>query len=228
MQGLDINGILWQIAIVLPPLIFAITVHEAAHGWAASLLGDQTAQKQGRISLNPLRHVDPIGTLVVPLGLFVLTFGQMTFGWAKPVPVNFSNLKNPRRDMMLVAIAGPASNFLMAAFWSFFIYAQIYLLPVEGEVGRWLFEMRTVGILINVLLGMLNLLPIPPLDGSRILAAVLPARAAAVLDRIEPFGVFILIGLVLVLLFTGQLGALIEPPLGAVVGIFQGLPGAVN
>jgi Zn-dependent protease len=228
MQGLDLGEILWKVAVVLPPLIFAITFHETAHGWAAKQLGDMTAFREGRISLNPFRHIDPIGTLIVPLGLFAMTLGQLTFGWAKPVPVNFANLRRPRRDMMLVAIAGPVSNFLMAALWSFLIFAQIYVLPVEGEVGRWLFEMRTAGIVINVALGMLNLLPIPPLDGSRILAAVLPARAAAVLDRIEPFGVLIVIGLVVVLLYTGQLGPLIEPPLGAMVRFFQGLPGVVS
>lgn len=228
MQGFDIAEILWKVAVVLPPLVFAITVHEAAHGWAAKQLGDMTAFNQGRISLNPLRHIDPIGTLVVPLGLFAMTFGQMTFGWAKPVPVDVRNLKRQRRDMMYVAIAGPVSNFIMAALWSLLILAQIYVLPVEGAVGQWLFEMRNAGILINVALGMLNLLPIPPLDGSRVLAAVLPPRAAAVLDRMEPFGVFIVIGLVVVLLFTGQLGPLIEPPLGAMVAFFQALPGAVT
>ena len=228
MEGFDVAEILWKVAVVLPPLIFAITVHEAAHGWAANQLGDPTAFREGRISLNPFRHIDPIGTLVVPLGLFAITLGQLTFGWAKPVPVDFSNLKHQRRDMMLVAIAGPISNFVMAALWSLLIFAQIYLLPVEGEMGRWLFEMRSAGILINVALAMLNLLPIPPLDGSRVLAAVLPARAAAVLDRIEPFGVLIVIALVVVLLLTGQLGPLIEPPLGAMVGFFHALPGAFN
>lgn len=227
MQGFDIAEILWKVAVVLPPLVFAITVHEAAHGWAAKQLGDLTAYKQGRISLNPFRHVDPIGTFVVPLGLFALTLGQLTFGWARPVPVDYKNLKHQRRDMMLVAIAGPISNFVMAALWSLLIIAQIYVLPVEGSVGQWLFEMRNAGILVNVALGMLNLLPIPPLDGSRILAAVVPPRAAAVLDRIEPFGIFIVIGLVVFLLLTGRLGPLVEPPLGAMVAFFEALPGAV-
>jgi len=227
MQGIDFAGILWKVAIYLPPLIFAITIHETAHGWVAKQLGDMTAHAEGRISLNPLKHVDPVGTLLVPLRLYALTLGQLTFGWAKPVPVNFKNLKSPRRDMMLVAIAGPISNFLMAIAWSFLIYAQIYLLPVEGDVGEWLFQMRNFGIFVNVALGLVNLLPIPPLDGSRVLAAVLPARAAAVLDRMERFGILILIGLLGGLWYLGLLGQLVEPPLGATLRFFQSLPGVI-
>jgi Zn-dependent protease len=228
MQGIDFGGILWTISVVAVPLILAITVHEMAHGWAAMKLGDFTAHSQGRVSLNPLRHVDPVGTIAVPLGLYLVTLGQVTFGWARPVPVNARNFANPRRDMMFVALAGPASNFLMAAIWSFLIYAQIYLLPVEGEAGRLLFEMRNAGIFINVLLGMLNLVPIPPLDGSRVLAAIVPARIAVLLDRMERYGILVLIALVAVLWYTGYLGPLVEAPLGAAVGFFHTLPGAFN
>ncbi len=228
MQGFDFANLWWTLAVAGPPLILAITVHEMAHGWAAMKLGDTTASDLGRVSLNPIRHVDPIGTLAVPIGLYILSFGLMTFGWARPVPVNAKNLRRPRRDMALVALAGPASNFLMAIIWSFSVYLQIYLLPVEGELGRWIFEMRNAGIFVNVVLGMFNLLPIPPLDGGRVLAAVLPSRAAAVLDRIERFGVIVVIGLILVLAFTGRLGPLIEPPLGAAVSFFTRLPGAIN
>ena len=225
MQSIDFSQILWTMAVFVPPLIFAITVHETAHGWVAKQLGDPTADREGRLTLNPIKHVDPIGTLAVPLGLFIVSLGQVTFGWAKPVPVDYSNLRSPRRDMALVAAAGPASNLLMATGWSLMILAQLYLLPVEGTVGEWIFETIHFGIWINVVLALMNAVPIPPLDGSRVLAAILPPRAAAVLDKIEPFGIFIIIGLIGVLWYTGQLGPLIEPPIGAVYGFFQRLPG---
>ncbi len=224
----DFDLSFWTLGVVLPPLILAITVHEMAHGWAAKQLGDSTADERGRISLNPLRHVDPVGTLIVPLGLYVLSFGQMTFGWAKPVPVNAARFAHPRRGMALVALAGPASNFLMAALWSLSIYLQIYILPVEGEVGRWIYEVRYAGIFVNVVLGLLNLLPLPPLDGSRVLAAVVPSRVALLLDRMERFGILIVIGLFVILWYTGYLGDLVWAPIGATVNFFHGLPGAIN
>lgn len=225
MQSIDFSEILWTIAVFVPPLVFAITVHETAHGWVAKQLGDPTAHDLGRLTLNPIKHVDPIGTIVVPLGLFIVSLGQVTFGWAKPVPVNYANLRTPRRDMALVAVAGPVSNLLMASGWALMILAQLYLLPVEGTMGEWIFQMIHFGIWINVVLALVNAIPIPPLDGSRVLAALLPARAAAVLDKIEPFGIFIIIGLIAVLWYTGELGGLIEPPIGAVYGFFERLPG---
>lgn len=225
MPAFDTSNLAWTLAVFLPPLIFAVTAHESAHGWAAKRLGDLTAHQQGRITLNPIKHIDLVGTILVPLGLYIVSFGQVTFGWAKPVPVNYSNLNRPRRDMALVAAAGPASNLIMATIWSFLIVAQAYILPVEGSTGQWLWEMIHFGIWINVVLALLNLVPIPPLDGSRVLAALLPAPAAAVLDKIERFGIFIVIGLIGVLYYTGQLGRLIEPPIGAVYRFFETLPG---
>jgi Zn-dependent protease len=230
MQDLDIADLIWTLLAVLPPAILAITMHEAAHGWVAKKMGDSTAYDLGRVTLNPIPHISPVGTIVVPLGVYLVTLSQgmpALFGWAKPVPVDFRNFRNLRQGMILVALAGPASNFLMATIWSFFVYAQIYLLPVEGRVGQWIFEMREVGILINVILGLFNLVPIPPLDGSRVLAGLLPPRGAAILAKIEPFGIFIVIGLVLVLWYLQLLGPLVESPLGAVSRFFHALPGII-
>ena len=228
MQGLEIHGFVWNLSVVAVPLILAITVHEMAHGWAAFRLGDRTAADRGRVSLNPLRHVDPIGTLAVPVGLYLLSFGQLTFGWAKPVPVDSRNFRSPRRDMALVALAGPASNFLMASVWSLLVFAQIYVLPVEGAVGQWIFETRNAGVFVNVVLGMINLVPIPPLDGSRVLAAIVPSPVALLLDRMERFGIVLVLGLVFILWYTGQLGPLVEAPLGAAVSFFNMLPGVFS
>jgi len=201
-----------RLAVLVLPVILAITVHEAAHGYVADRLGDRTARMLGRITLNPLRHIDPIGTVLLPLGMYALT-GFM-FGWAKPVPVNPRNLGNPRRDMAIVAVAGPLSNLAMAVLWSIAILVGGWLLPVSTWVGAPLVFMGAAGVLINVILLVLNMIPLPPLDGGRVLVGLLPAKLARVVSQVEPYGLFILIAL----LVTGVLGRIVLPfVLGAIV-----------
>jgi Zn-dependent protease len=203
------NEIVQGIAIYALPVIFAITLHEAAHGYIAKHFGDFTAFNEGRISLNPLRHIDLMGTILVPLTLFVLsklTVGAgFLFGWAKPVPVNFSNLRQPKRDMLWVAAAGPGANLLMAFFWALMIKLAMFM--PESGFAQPLALMGIAGIEINVILMVLNLLPLPPLDGGRMAVSLLPHSLAYRFSRIEPYGFMIL----LVLLFSGVLGALIGP-----------------
>ena len=199
--------LLQKIAVWAMPVIFAITVHEVAHGWMARRLGDPTAMMLGRLTLNPVKHVDPIGTLLVPGVLLVL--GGFIFGWAKPVPVTWQNLKNPRRDMILVAAAGPASNLLMALLWALVMKVGFSLAATLPAIGMPLIYMGGAGIFINLILMVLNLLPMPPLDGGRIVSGLLPPRLSWQFDRIEPFGFIIL----LALLVTGLLGAVIGPPI---------------
>jgi len=175
------------IAIAALPVLFAIILHEIAHGWVAKQLGDNTASLMGRLSLNPLKHIDPVGTILVPIVL-IFTVG-VAIGWAKPVPVNWANLHQPKRDMALVAIAGPFSNLLMAIFWGFFL-KLITLLP-GTSITQALLYMGQIGIMINVLLMVFNLLPIPPLDGGRVAVGLLPSLWARRLSTIEPFGFFI-------------------------------------
>ncbi|QHI97600.1 site-2 protease family protein [Xylophilus rhododendri] len=174
------------------PLLFAITVHEAAHGFAARRFGDDTAYRMGRLTLNPLRHIDPVGTVLMPALMFFATSGSFAFGYAKPVPVNFDRLRNPRRDMVLVALAGPASNFIQAFLWA----ALLIVLLGAGVQERFFLQMAQSGIRWNLVMWAFNLFPLPPLDGGRVLAGLLPPRAARVLDRIEPYGFFIVMGLV--------------------------------
>lgn len=203
------DEIIQGIAIYALPVIFAITMHEAAHGYIAKHFGDFTAFNEGRISLNPIRHIDLIGTILVPLTLFVLS--KMTvgagflFGWAKPVPVNFSNLRQPKRDMLWVAAAGPGANLLMALFWALMI--KLAIIMPESSFAKPLALMGIAGIEINVILMVLNLLPLPPLDGGRMAISLLPHRLAYPFSRIEPYGFIILLGL----LFSGVLGAVIGP-----------------
>ncbi len=191
-----------RITIWALPVIFAITVHEAAHGYAARHFGDMTAAAAGRITLNPLKHIDPVGTLLVP-GLTMLV-GGILFGWAKPVPVDFGRLRHPKRDMLWVAAAGPASNFMMAMGWAL----AIKLSPMFPTfVSTPLVLMGAAGIMINAVLMVLNLLPLPPLDGGRIAVSLLPYKWAYKFSRIEPYGFIILI----VLMFTHILGAILWP-----------------
>jgi Zn-dependent protease len=192
--------IIWAI-----PVIFAITVHEVAHGWVANYLGDSTAKTARRLTLNPIRHIDPVGTVIVPA--IMLAFSNFVFGWAKPVPVTWQNLHNPRRDMALVAIAGPVANLVMIVIWV--IIAKI-ILAVAGNTGNVteiLLYMCSAGVIINIILMVLNMLPIPPLDGSRVVSSFLPAGLARIYSTLEPFGLIILV----VLLFTGILGKILGP-----------------
>ena len=175
------------------PVLFAITVHEAAHGYAARHFGDNTAWQLGRITLNPLKHIDPVGTILMPLMLYFATSGAFLFGYAKPVPVRFGNLRNPKSDMVWVALAGPAVNLLQALLWG----VLLYLLAGAGLREPFFIEMCRAGMLVNVVMFVFNLFPLPPLDGGRILVGLLPWRAAQMVSRIEPWGFFIVMGLVL-------------------------------
>jgi Zn-dependent protease len=175
------------------PVLFAITVHEAAHGYVARHFGDNTAYMMGRVTLNPFKHIDPIGTILMPLMLYFATSGAFLFGYAKPVPVNFGQLRRPKRDMIWVALAGPASNFIQAILWAV-LYA---LLVGTGVNERFFLEMAKAGVLVNLVMWAFNLFPLPPLDGGRVLVGLLPPRPAYALSRIEPWGFFIVLGLVL-------------------------------
>lgn len=190
---MDLSQILVQISYLALPVLFAITLHEAAHGYVARHFGDLTAYQAGRISLNPLRHIDPIGTVLVPLVMF-MTAGFL-FGWAKPVPVNFGNLRRPKQDMLWVAIAGPASNLFMAVLW--IMVAKLALSSSGGTTAAWFYAMSQAGITINVVLMVLNLIPLPPLDGGRVAVSLLPHPYAYQFAKIEPYGMFILIGILL-------------------------------
>lgn len=207
---MNMDNAIQTIAVAILPLIFAITLHEAAHGWVASKCGDKTALMMGRVTLNPLKHIDLIGTILVP-GI-LLFIGGFVFGWAKPVPVAWQNLKNPRRDMALVALSGPAANLVMALGWGIIAKAAaIYLVgssqPWLAVSGQFFQSAASFGILINCVLLVLNLLPIPPLDGSRVISSLLPVRVAQVYERLEPFGIWILLGL----LFLGVLSKILLP-----------------
>lgn len=195
MDGFDRASDLWNWVALLPPLIFAITLHEVAHGWVAKLFGDPTASEAGRLTLNPIKHIDLIGTLILPTVLYLLV--GFPFGWAKPVPVDFRRLNNPRRDMVLVAAAGPGSNLLMALVWMLVGVAAFLYLPIwgEGQVNLLVDDMAKLGIFINLIIAVFNMLPIPPLDGGRVLAGLLPPPMAKVLGTIEPFGILIVLGL---------------------------------
>ncbi len=189
---MDLFAFLYKISIWAIPVLFAITLHEVAHGWMARYFGDRTAEMLGRLSLNPLRHIDPIGTVLVP-GL-LLAFGGPLFGWAKPVPVATSVLRDPRRAMIFVALAGPAANLVMAGFWCA-VLGTVAHVNGNGLLDHWIALMAQAGIVINVVLAVFNLLPIPPLDGGRVLAGVLPPRLGARLEKIEPIGLFLVLGL---------------------------------
>jgi Zn-dependent protease len=210
--------VLWAV-----PVVLAITLHEAAHGYVAKLFGDRTAEMLGRITLNPLKHIDPVGTILVPGVLLALAWinkaPPFVFGWAKPVPVNFGNLSNPKRDMIWVAAAGPGSNFLQALLWAL-------LLAMTAPTGLWssagLFQMADIGFKVNLVLMALNLLPLPPLDGGRVLAGLLPQGAADTLSRVEPYGLFIVLGL----LALGVLDDLMRPLIRVAASVIARIIGA--
>ncbi len=210
-----------KLAIWVLPVLFAVTLHEVAHGLVANHLGDDTARRLGRLSLNPIRHVDPVGTVLVPGLLFLL--GGFVFGWAKPVPVVVSRLHRPKRDMAIVAVAGPLANLGMALIWALVTRLALIYHTSLGDNVLFLVFMGSAGILINVVLLALNMLPLPPLDGGRVLAGLLPINAARQFVRIEPYGIFIIIAL----LATGILGKILGPILmlvsGAIVELF-GIP----
>ena len=198
--------IIYQIATWVLPILFAITFHEYAHGWVANKLGDNTAKMLGRLTANPIKHIDPIGTILVP-ALLLLTHSPFLFGYAKPIPVNTRNLKNLRKDMAIIAFAGPLSNLLMAFAWGFIMLLARHGIFGDIAIAKGFYEMGKNGVLINVLLMALNLLPIPPLDGAKVLSGFAPRNIANALDQIEPYGFFILIGL----LFLGLLDQIMTP-----------------
>lgn len=199
---MQIEEMIVKITVAAIPVLLAITVHEASHGYAAKYFGDLTAERMGRISLNPFRHIDPVGTILLPA--ITLIVGGVLFGWAKPVPVNFANLRNPKKDMLWVAAAGPASNLVMAIFWAILLgYAK----SAPETAAYFLQQMSWAGISINLVLMVLNLLPMPPLDGGRIAVSLLPNNLAFQLSRLEQYGFIILIAL----MFTGVLSKMISP-----------------
>lgn len=189
----NIANLIQTIALYALPVLFAITVHEAAHGYVARHFGDNTAYLQGRLTLNPLKHIDPVGTILMPLILYVATSGTFLFGYAKPVPVNFGALRNPKRDMIWVALAGPASNFAQAIFWALLLL----VLAGMGVQEPFFIKMAQAGILVNLVMWAFNLFPLPPLDGGRILVGLLPWKQAQMVSRLEPWGFFIVMALVL-------------------------------
>jgi Zn-dependent protease len=219
---MNIDSLIQTICIAAIPLLFAITLHEVAHGWVANKLGDSTALMLGRLTLNPAKHIDPIGTVLVPI--ITLTLGGVIFGWAKPVPVNWNNLKKPRRDMAIVALAGPMANLGMALVWAMialFFKSAINIATTNAlsDARVFIYYMASFGIMINVVLMVLNLLPLPPLDGSRILSSLLTPSAAQRYERIEPYGIWIL----LALLMTGILKYILLPPIYIVITLIKTL-----
>ncbi|MFK5985530.1 MAG: site-2 protease family protein [Pseudomonadota bacterium] len=205
-------------AIWVLPIVFAITVHESAHGYAAYYFGDNTAKSQGRLSLNPLRHIDWVGTVLVPA--MMILFTGFAFGWAKPVPIDYRNLKNPKKDMIWIAIAGPLSNLFMGIFWA--IVLRLALLSnFEHEAILFVIFTAVAGIMINTILLVLNLLPLPPLDGSRVLSGLLPTRLAIAYNKLEPYGFFIIIGLMIL----GLLGIILNPFINLVLSFLADVSG---
>ncbi len=207
------------IAVWALPVLFAITLHEVAHGWVARFFGDPTAMMLGRLSLNPVKHIDPVGTVLVPVLMLVL--GGFLFGWAKPVPITYENLRHPKRDMALVAAAGPLANLLMGVFWSLIMRLGLSMEPSTSQVAAFLVYSGIAGININIILAIVNLLPIPPLDGGRVATSILPGPLAWKLSRIEPYGVFI----VLALFFTHVLDFVLSPVVSLLLDVYYGVGG---
>ncbi|HCY15914.1 MAG TPA: site-2 protease family protein [Curvibacter sp.] len=193
MAPVELSKLIQTVLIYALPVLFAITVHEAAHGYAARRFGDNTAWMLGRVTLNPIKHIDPVGTILMPLLLYFATSGAFLFGYAKPVPVRFDRLRHPKRDMVWVALAGPGANLLQALLWG----ALMYMLLGLDVNERFFLEMCKAGVLVNVVMFAFNLFPLPPLDGGRILVGLLPWRQAAWVARIEPWGFFIVMALVI-------------------------------
>ncbi len=209
---MDLASFLTVISIAAIPIVFAITLHEVAHGWVARFFGDRTAEAQGRLSLNPLRHIDPVGTVLVPA--LLLWLGGFLFGWARPVPVDPRNLRDPRRNMVWVSAAGPAANIVMAVVWAFLM--MLSQMRDLGIAGQWLESMASVGVTINLLLAVFNMLPIPPLDGGQLLTNLLPrGPVASLLEAIRPWGLFI----VLAMVATGLLASIIGGPIRFLEGL---------
>lgn len=202
---MDFAQIVQTIAIYAIPVLFAITVHEAAHGYAARHFGDNTAYMLGRITLNPVKHIDPLGTIAMPLLLYFATSGAFLFGYAKPVPVNFGRLRNPKKDMVWVALAGPGANLVQAIVWT----ALLYVLIAVGIEERFFLQMCRAGVMVNLVMFAFNLFPLPPLDGGRILVGLLPWKQAELVSRVEPWGFFIVMALVI----SGVVGNLWLRPL---------------
>jgi len=214
---MQIDQLIQTISLAAIPVLFAITLHEAAHGYVARHFGDMTAYQQGRITLNPLRHIDPVGTILLPL--LTLMLGGILFGWAKPVPVNFAALRRPKQDMLWVAIAGPASNLVMALGWAL-LYKLGWSFP-GNYFAEPMLGMAEWGIKINIILMVLNLLPLPPLDGGRVAVSMLPHRQAYQLAKIEPYGIFILIFMAI----TPVLGWILLPPVRLMYRLISALLG---
>jgi len=205
---MDFAKLIQTVAIYALPVLFAITIHEAAHGYVARYFGDNTAWTLGRVTLNPLKHIDPIGTIAMPLLLYFATSGAFLFGYAKPVPVNFGQLRNPKRDMVWVALAGPASNFAQALLWAL----VLVVLAATGTQERFFIAMAQAGILVNLVMWAFNLFPLPPLDGGRILVGLLPWKQAQWVSHVEPWGFFVVMALVI----GGVVGTLWLRPLMSV------------
>ncbi len=208
-----------KIAIWILPVLLAVSLHEAAHAWMADRKGDSTARMLGRLTFNPFKHIDPIGTVLVPAVMVIFT--GFAFGWAKPVPVNARNLDNPKKDMIWVALAGPVSNFIMAFLWAIFLFMSVLFHDSRSSLSLFFLYMPVAGITINVILGVLNLLPIPPLDGGRILAGLLSDQASAQYSKIEPYGLFIIIGLML----SGILSYMIFPVISVFLIVLSSVSG---
>ncbi len=208
-----------KITIWILPVLLAVSLHEAAHAWMANRKGDSTARLLGRLSFNPFKHIDPVGTILVPALMIIFT--GFAFGWAKPVPVDVRNFKNPKKDMMWVAMAGPGINFIMAIIWAFILHISVLFVDSRSAISLFFLLMPVAGITINVILGVLNLLPIPPLDGSRIVSGLLSPRASQQYSKIEPYGFFIIIAL----LMTGLLYNIIFPVINLVLMILSSISG---